>query len=108
MKKNVLSTIFFAIAISHSKTKGILGGMTLSFLPLLRFCHLILKKQTSLLQERIFKEFNEAAIQAEKDRDAQILSDLWHADLLKDEIKERLTQDHYQVVLRQIPSHFSV
>jgi len=55
-------------------------------------------------QEAIFKEFNQTNAQATKDNDAQILSDLWRAGLLKDEIKEQLVQEHYQLVLRQLPA----
>ena len=55
-------------------------------------------------QEAISKEFNQTTTQAAKDNDAQILSDLWRAGLLKDEIKEQLVQEHYQFVLQQIPS----
>jgi hypothetical protein len=53
-------------------------------------------------QGSIFKEFNQTNNEAEKDRDAHILSNLWHDGLLDDGIKDQLVQDHYQLVLRQI------
>jgi hypothetical protein len=52
-------------------------------------------------QETIFKAFNQTNDPAEKDRDAHILSNLWHDGLLQDAIKTQLVQDHYQFVLRQ-------
>jgi hypothetical protein len=55
-------------------------------------------------QAKIFELFKQTQIQSDKNRDAQILSDLWRADLLKDEIKEQLVQEHYQIMLQQIPS----
>jgi len=61
-------------------------------------------RQIAKQQEGIFKEFNDTAIQAERSHDAKILSDLWRADLLKDEIKDQLALDHYHVLLRQIVS----
>ncbi|MDQ6630740.1 MAG: hypothetical protein M3Y82_03160, partial [Verrucomicrobiota bacterium] len=40
----------------------------------------------------------------EKEHDAQTLSDLWRADLLKGEIKGQLIEKYYHLVLRQIPT----
>ncbi len=53
-------------------------------------------------QDTTFKTFSLTKDQSGKDRNAQILSKLWRAGLLKDEIKDQLVEEHYQLVLRQI------
>jgi hypothetical protein len=55
-------------------------------------------------QETFYKVFNQTKDQTEKETAAQTLSDLWRAGLLDNQIKEQLLRDHYQLVLRQIPS----
>jgi hypothetical protein len=59
-------------------------------------------------QEGVFEEFNRTEVPAYRNRDAYMLSELWQRGLLKDEIKERLVREHYQVVLVQIPSPLGV
>jgi hypothetical protein len=53
-------------------------------------------------QDQIYREFRQTEVASIKDRHAHLLSELWRAGLLKDEIKEVLLRDHYRVVLFQV------
>jgi hypothetical protein len=53
-------------------------------------------------QEAIHRQFQQTTVLPVQRRNAYILSELWRAGLLKDEIKEPLVQEHYHVVLFQI------
>ena len=52
-------------------------------------------------QDRMLEELRHATAQSFWDHSAYVLSELWRAGLLKDEIKEQLVSEHYRVVLLQ-------
>lgn len=58
-------------------------------------------------QEGIFAEFQETSVPAYRDRDAYILSELWKAGLLKNEIKDALVERHYSLVLLQARCNYT-
>ncbi len=53
-------------------------------------------------QDGLLDEFCRTSVQAFKDRSAYLLSELWRAGMLKDEIKQQLVRDHYRMVLFQV------
>ena len=57
-------------------------------------------------QDGLLDEFQRTSVQAFKDRSAYLLSELWNAGLLRDEIKEQLVKEHYRVVLLQIYGNY--
>jgi hypothetical protein len=55
-------------------------------------------------QRKLYTEFSQVEVPDAKDRAARTLSELWQEGLLDDGIKDRLAQEHYHLVLRQITS----
>ena len=53
-------------------------------------------------QELLYENFSQATAPAEKDRLARKLADLWRVSLLMAEVKEKLAQEHFHIVLRQL------
>jgi len=57
-------------------------------------------------QDGIWIEFQKTDVEAHRDRDAYILSELWKAGLLKNEIKDDLVERHYSLVLLQVYGNY--
>ena len=55
----------------------------------------------------MLEEMRHAKAQSVWDRNAYVLSELWMAGLLKDQIKEQLVSEHYRVVLIQIYGNYN-
>ena len=57
-------------------------------------------------QEQLYREFSETNDSGIRDRDAYILSELWKANLLRNDIKDRLVDYHYRLVLLQVYGNY--
>jgi hypothetical protein len=64
---------------------------------------LLLAAKSAELQTKVLRRFDLLKNSPEKNIAAQILSDLWFADFLGDQIKGQLAEEHYHLVLRQLP-----
>ncbi len=60
----------------------------------------------SVKQEQIYREFKDTRDAAVRERNAYILSELWKANLLSNEIKDRLVDDYYRLVLLQVYGNY--
>ena len=71
-------------------------------------CYFIEKPIASFAgeQEAIYREFEETQFPEVKDRNAHILAELWKERLLSNDIKDRLVDKHYRLVLIQFVGHY--